>query len=44
MWYGLDLIVTGEAREAVEYALMEAGSLEPKQMITSRFLTKNFYG
>ena len=27
MWYGLDLIVTGEAREAVEYALMEAGSL-----------------
>ena len=27
MWYGLDLIVAGEAREAVEYALMEAGSL-----------------
>ena len=27
MWYGLDLIVTGEAREAVEYALMEAGAL-----------------
>ena len=27
MWYGLDLIVTEEAREAVEYALMEAGAL-----------------
>jgi len=27
MWYGLDLIVAGEAREAVEYALMEAGAL-----------------
>jgi ribosomal protein L11 methyltransferase len=27
LWYGLDLIVAGEAREAVEYALMEAGAL-----------------
>jgi ribosomal protein L11 methyltransferase len=27
MWYGLDLIVTGEAREAVEYSLMEAGAM-----------------
>ena len=27
MWYGLDLIVAGDAREAVEYALMEAGAL-----------------
>lgn len=27
MWYGLDLIITAEAREAVEYALMEAGAL-----------------
>lgn len=27
MWYGLDLIVAEEAREAVEYALMEAGAL-----------------
>jgi ribosomal protein L11 methyltransferase len=27
MWYGLDLIVAGGAREAVEYALMEAGAL-----------------
>ena len=27
MWYGLDLIVRSEAREAVEYALMEAGAL-----------------
>jgi ribosomal protein L11 methyltransferase len=27
MWYGLDLIVAGEAHEAVEYALMEAGAL-----------------
>ena len=27
MWYGLDLIIAGEAREAVEYALMEAGAL-----------------
>ena len=27
MWYGLDLIVAGAAREAVEYALMEAGAL-----------------
>jgi len=26
-WYGLDLIITSEAREAVEYALMEAGAL-----------------
>jgi len=26
-WYGLDLTVAGEAREAVEYALMEAGAL-----------------
>lgn len=26
-WYGLDLIAAGEAREAVEYALMEAGAL-----------------
>jgi ribosomal protein L11 methyltransferase len=26
-WYALDLIVTSEAREAVEYALMEAGAL-----------------
>jgi ribosomal protein L11 methyltransferase len=27
IWYGLDLIATAEAREAVEYALMEAGAL-----------------
>lgn len=27
MWYGLDLIVVSDAREAVEYALMEAGAL-----------------
>ncbi|MCM3902749.1 MAG: 50S ribosomal protein L11 methyltransferase [Pyrinomonadaceae bacterium] len=27
LWYGLDLVITGEAREAVEYALMEAGAL-----------------
>ena len=27
MWYGLDLTVAGKAREAVEYALMEAGAL-----------------
>jgi ribosomal protein L11 methyltransferase len=27
MWYGLDLIVPSEAREAVEYGLMEAGAL-----------------
>ncbi|HVQ39305.1 MAG TPA: 50S ribosomal protein L11 methyltransferase, partial [Pyrinomonadaceae bacterium] len=27
LWYGLDLIVAIEAREAVEYALMEAGAL-----------------
>jgi ribosomal protein L11 methyltransferase len=27
MWYGLDLVASGEAREAVEYALMEAGAL-----------------
>ena len=27
VWYGLDLIATAEAREAVEYALMEAGAL-----------------
>jgi ribosomal protein L11 methyltransferase len=27
VWYGLDLIATVEAREAVEYALMEAGAL-----------------
>jgi ribosomal protein L11 methyltransferase len=27
MWYALDLIIGGEAREAVEYALMEAGAL-----------------
>jgi ribosomal protein L11 methyltransferase len=27
MWYGLDLTVAAEAREAVEYALMEAGAL-----------------
>jgi ribosomal protein L11 methyltransferase len=27
MWYALDLICTEEAREAVEYALMEAGAL-----------------
>lgn len=27
MWYGLDLIATVAAREAVEYALMEAGAL-----------------
>lgn len=26
-WYGVDLIITSEAREAVEYALMEAGAL-----------------
>ena len=27
MWYGLDLIVTSETHEAVEYALMEAGAV-----------------
>ncbi|MDQ2921977.1 MAG: 50S ribosomal protein L11 methyltransferase, partial [Acidobacteriota bacterium] len=27
VWYGLDLIVANHAREAVEYALMEAGAL-----------------
>jgi len=27
LWYGLDLIAAAEAREAVEYALMEAGAL-----------------
>jgi ribosomal protein L11 methyltransferase len=27
MWYALDLVIGGEAREAVEYALMEAGAL-----------------
>jgi ribosomal protein L11 methyltransferase len=27
MWYSLDLIVRSDAREAVEYALMEAGAL-----------------
>lgn len=27
LWYGLDLVITSEAREAVEYALMEAGAL-----------------
>ncbi len=27
MWYALDVIIGGEAREAVEYALMEAGAL-----------------
>lgn len=27
LWYGLDLIIASEAREAVEYALMEAGAL-----------------
>jgi ribosomal protein L11 methyltransferase len=27
MWYGLDLTVTSDAHEAVEYALMEAGAL-----------------
>ncbi len=27
LWYGIDLIITTEAREAVEYALMEAGAL-----------------
>lgn len=27
LWYGVDLITTSEAREAVEYALMEAGAL-----------------
>jgi ribosomal protein L11 methyltransferase len=26
-WYALDFVCTGEAREAVEYALMEAGAL-----------------
>ncbi len=26
-WSGLDLLITGEAREAVEYGLMEAGAL-----------------
>jgi ribosomal protein L11 methyltransferase len=26
-WYGLDLVITAAAREAVEYALMEAGAL-----------------
>jgi ribosomal protein L11 methyltransferase len=27
MWYGLDLVVTSDAHEAAEYALMEAGAL-----------------
>ncbi len=27
LWHALDLVVTSEAREAVEYALMEAGAL-----------------
>ena len=27
LWYGLDVVITSEAREAVEYALMEAGAL-----------------
>lgn len=27
MWYGLDLVVSREAREAVEYGLMEAGAM-----------------
>jgi ribosomal protein L11 methyltransferase len=27
LWYGLDLVTTSEAREAVEYAVMEAGAL-----------------
>lgn len=27
VWYGLDVIATAEAQEAVEYALMEAGAL-----------------
>jgi ribosomal protein L11 methyltransferase len=27
MWYALDLTISGEAREAVEYGLMEAGAL-----------------
>jgi ribosomal protein L11 methyltransferase len=27
LWYGLDLVVAAAAREAVEYALMEAGAL-----------------
>jgi len=27
LWYGLDLVITSGAREAVEYALMEAGAL-----------------
>jgi ribosomal protein L11 methyltransferase len=27
VWYALDVIIGGEAREAVEYALMEAGAL-----------------
>jgi ribosomal protein L11 methyltransferase len=27
LWYGLEVVITNEAREAVEYALMEAGAL-----------------
>ncbi|MCM3872794.1 MAG: 50S ribosomal protein L11 methyltransferase [Pyrinomonadaceae bacterium] len=27
LWYGLDVVISSEAREAVEYALMEAGAL-----------------
>jgi ribosomal protein L11 methyltransferase len=35
MWYALDLIVDGKAREAVEYALMEAGALGTESNDTS---------
>ena len=44
LWYGLDLIITSEAREAVEYALMEAGSLgtETRER-DSRFLRVTAY-
>ena len=45
-WQALDLITTSEAREAVEYALMEAGALgtetdyvQPLLRVTAYFYT-----
>jgi ribosomal protein L11 methyltransferase len=35
VWYGLELIVTSDAREAAEYALMEAGALGTETNIAS---------
>lgn len=44
LWYGLDLIITTEAREAVEYALMEAGALGTETRDRdSRFLRVTAY-